>query len=508
MKKFSAVVLVLILLMSFALRLYKVFDNPPGLYIDEAAIGYNGYQILTTGKDEYGKTFPLFFESFGDYKPPIYVYATSISMLIFGKNEFAIRFPSVFFGSLTIFLTFLFVKKLIELDKTKYNIDKEKIALLAAFLLSISPWHIHFSRGGFETNLGLFIFMLAFVLFLYFFENKKILFASFSFILFALTPYAYHSYRIITPIMVGILAIFYFFISHKDWKKILVPSIAFLLLVFPIFIFTFSPQGAARFSATSAFTGIQAQSLVEKFIFYPSTIIKNYLSYFSVYFLFDTGDGIGRHQIPNLGLFFKWQLPFLLIGLYSLLKMKNSYVLFFTLSLLLIAPIPASLVVPSPHSLRSLLMVIPLTIMVSFGIVYFLHHPRQPKKLTIVLLLVIGLYEFVFYVHHYYVHYPKVNSLDWGAGYKEIVVKTLEIGNQYDEIILDKNLTFAPIYYKFYSDRVPKQVDIDWVKPSDWSGKKVLYIRPFYGKKDDFGIIYNVSLPKNKNYIFAQFWSL
>ncbi len=47
--------LILILLVAAILRLYKLGVVPGSMNADEAAIGYNAYSILKTGKDEYGK---------------------------------------------------------------------------------------------------------------------------------------------------------------------------------------------------------------------------------------------------------------------------------------------------------------------------------------------------------------------------------------------------------------------------------------------------------------------
>src|SRR5258706_13079528 len=101
MKK-SNLVLALIVLFGAFLRFYHIDTLPPGLYIDEVSIGYNAYTILTTGKDEYGVIFPLFFRSFGDYKPPVYIYMTSGAMAISGKNEYAVRLLSSLFETATI----------------------------------------------------------------------------------------------------------------------------------------------------------------------------------------------------------------------------------------------------------------------------------------------------------------------------------------------------------------------------------------------------------------------
>jgi len=503
--------MIVILFISFAIRFYKISDVPPGLYIDEVSIGYNAFRVLTTGKDEFGVSYPLFFKSFGDYKMPVYIYATSLSMSVFGKNEFAVRFPSAFLGSLTVLLFYLFIKKVLQLDASKLKENRETIALLSAFLLAITPWQLQFSRGGFENNAALFIFMLAFTLALYFFERKRIALFIISMFLFALSIYTYHTYRIFAPLTVGIISAFSIYRYPRQRRKIILGALVFLILATPIFLFSLSSQGSSRFAATSAFTELGKIDNNQKIFLYPLTIIKNYLSFFSFYFLFDTGDGIGRHQIPNFGPLFKWQLPFLLIGIYSLIKLKSKFFKPLILILLFIAPMPASLVVPSPQTLRPLLIVIPLIALISLGVINFNTYIRRARfgKHLLFLLVLIAFFELLFYLHYYYVHYPQVNQLDWGSGYKETVLRTEEMRTKFDEVIVDKNLTFFSIYYKFYTNKqVPREVGVEWLKPADWKNKKVLYVRPYYGSNYNPQIISNVYLSNDPNYIFAQFWSL
>ena len=51
---------------------------PVGFHIDEASLGYNGYSMLKTGKDEHGNRFPLYIDMFGDNRPSGYHYLTII----------------------------------------------------------------------------------------------------------------------------------------------------------------------------------------------------------------------------------------------------------------------------------------------------------------------------------------------------------------------------------------------------------------------------------------------
>ena len=216
--------LVIILIAAF-LRLYRLESVPPSLYWDEVSLGYNAYSILRTGHDEYGRFLPLTnFAAFGDYKPPGYIYATVPSIAIFGLNEFAIRFPSAFFGILTVLLTYLLTKKLFEksnvsghpFDKLRMTLSPSKgqlsvvkgeaIALLSAFFLAISPWHLQFSRGAFEANLGLFFSTLGIYLFLRFAKDNT-LWIFFSVLSFLAAMYTFTGQRLFVPFILLVLAI-------------------------------------------------------------------------------------------------------------------------------------------------------------------------------------------------------------------------------------------------------------------------------------------------------------
>ena len=101
MSKKAVFIFFLIIVVASFLRLYKITDVPPGVNRDEASIGYTAYSLLNTGKDEYGRAFPVSFESFGDWKLPFYIYAVMPLVSIFGLSEFAIRIPSSIFGILS-----------------------------------------------------------------------------------------------------------------------------------------------------------------------------------------------------------------------------------------------------------------------------------------------------------------------------------------------------------------------------------------------------------------------
>ena len=142
--------LVLILFLAFLLRFYKLAEVPHGMAWDEAAIAYNGFAIFNTRRDEWLQKLPISFRSFGDYKAPFAIYESGIFTAIFGMNLFAVRLPFAIYGVMAVLAIYLLFKELFFKDK-----NKEWLALLAAFLMAISPSHIHYSRLAFESGIAL-----------------------------------------------------------------------------------------------------------------------------------------------------------------------------------------------------------------------------------------------------------------------------------------------------------------------------------------------------------------
>ena len=103
------IILLLILFLGTFLRFYKLDSIPAGVYIDEASHGYNAYSLLLTGKDEWGKQFPIFLKEFGNYPSPLYTYISILPIKIFGLSVFSIRFISALSGVLLILFTFLVI---------------------------------------------------------------------------------------------------------------------------------------------------------------------------------------------------------------------------------------------------------------------------------------------------------------------------------------------------------------------------------------------------------------
>lgn len=429
MKKYLAYsILGLSIALAIITRFYKLGQAPAGLYLDEAAQGYNAFSIWQTGKDEFGKSFPVVFRSFTDFKTPVYIYLITPLIPIFGLTKFAVRFPSFLFSVLTLPFLYLLIKKI---TPQKYA---QALALLTTLLLSISPWHILFGRTNFECNVALFFFIAGSYYFYKSLEKPK--FFILTAILWAIAIPSYHSQRIVTPLIMLLLAARHRgkLIKSKYRKSILIGLLFGILISLPTLRVATTPGFLARASGLNIFTrepvGIITNAGTFDFIVNNKLFLNLrefgalYLSYFSPRQMFILGDYGPRSSFPYLSTFFIWQAPFYVWGLYKFIKSKNLGELkFYALSLLLAAPVPAAVTRDPYSTIRTLPLVIPQLIIISFGMLSAYHALKNNilKKFSIIIfgLIIIysllKLYSSIIILNEYY------RAPWWNYGWQEVV---------------------------------------------------------------------------------------
>jgi 4-amino-4-deoxy-L-arabinose transferase-like glycosyltransferase len=177
-------ILAVITLLAVGFRFPYLSSFPPAMQQDEVALGYNAISIAETGLDEWGQRYPLVFTSFGDYKPPGFVYATSVIYLLTGWHPVLPRLTSALAGSLIVVVGALWIRRICK---------SRKLGLFAGLVLALSPWTIQLSRMALESNLGLLFFMLGLLFYEYAKKSWSLLMTSVIF--FTLSTYTYHSFR-------------------------------------------------------------------------------------------------------------------------------------------------------------------------------------------------------------------------------------------------------------------------------------------------------------------------
>lgn len=486
-KHLNYIILGLIVIFAICLRFYQLGSVPPSPNWDEVALGYNAYSIWETGRDEYGKFIPVVLRSFDDYKPALYAYLVIPSYLVFGLNTFAVRFPSAFFGTLTVLAAYFLILEIFGRGKLTLlgrEVGAQKIALLTSFLLAVSPWHIQFSRVAFESNVG-----LAFNVFgaLFFLRglNKNPWYLLLSAFFFGISPSVYQSDKVFTPLLFLALAAIFWRKLFSIQKKILVISIFIgSLTLLPMLAFHLTDsQAFARASGVSVFSDqtvlkdsaeklqidkergdILGIIIDNRRVAFVKASVAGYLSHFDLNWLFINGD-IARHHAPNMGLLYLIELPFLLIGMYQLVFLRNAgkakHVVF---AWFLLAPVPAMITSGVPHAVRTLNFLPMFQIFTALGLiasVVFISNIKSqilkiPIKYSIFMLCILFfIFNFLFFLNQYFVQQNAENSREWLYGYEEAVKKVSSIEGEYDNIIvsnqppLDQSYMFFLFYLKY-----------------------------------------------------------
>ncbi len=461
-----------IVVLAFFLRVYRVVEVPPSLNWDEVSIGYNAYSILKTGRDEWGEQFPVFFKSYGEYKLPVQIYGSIPGIAIFGLNDFGVRITPVIYGTLTVLIVFLL---------GSFLFRSSIIGLISAFLLAISPWHLHLTRASFESSFALFWFILGLWLLVKGTEKSKWWLAAV--FPLAVSIYTYNTERVFVPLFLAFLTVIFWKSITKSKMVFILAVIIFVITMIPMVPFIVSGQSNARYKLVSITDdpglvlrinesrGLSKLPsplpvLIHNKVTYTSvTFINNYLSHFTPQFLFLTGAPHKQHHVQGIGQLYLFQAPFLLLGLYLLFKRKERYRQMLV-GWVLLAFIPVSVTNDSiPHALRTLVAVPAYQFFSAYGIYavfdWIRHHRAKllvPSVVILTTIIGVSCYQY-FYNYHYI--YPVAYSRDWQYGYKQIVDYIDRNKDKYDLIIFTRSIGEPHMFTLFYLQYDPYKYQTD-----------------------------------------------
>ena len=222
--------IIIILIVSLILRLISINQS---LWLDEA-INVNNAANLDF------KTL-IFKYSLGDFHPPLYHAILKTWILIFGNSEIAVRLPSVIFGVVTVYVTYLIGKKLFE----------EKTALIAATLLATAPLHIYYSQEARMYSLAAMLTAMSVYFFISLLKPDKLIYWIGFIISMTLMLYTDYLPYLMVPIL-----IIYSFLNRKNISKrtltTFIPAYVAIAILISPWLFVFQKQLSVGLSAAAA----------------------------------------------------------------------------------------------------------------------------------------------------------------------------------------------------------------------------------------------------------------
>ncbi|MBI2617154.1 glycosyltransferase family 39 protein [Candidatus Gottesmanbacteria bacterium] len=468
--------LFLILICALAVRVYKVGEIPIAIYSDEASLGYNAFSLLHTGRDEFGVPHPLAFQSFGDWKTALPSYLAIPTIALLGLNGWGLRLPIALLGSIAPLVVYFLVRTLFRGDSRRI-----KIALVAALLISLSPWHILHSRALLFESIGLFFLLLCVFFFYRSFDSIKNLILSALF--FSFSIYSYHSLRIVTPLLILFLFILYRTNFRNTIRSAVLYITAGIIFLLPFFVAVMGKSdilfGRARYISVFYDQGVKLR--IEEYerqdgstqntrltnLFhnkpysYSLDILNRYFSHLNGNFLFLVGDRATPFQISNMGFLYFIDSLFLLLGLYVLARKgkEDGELLFFWL---IVSIIPSAFTFLTPSSNRIFNAVFPLLTISAVGIVFLAG--KQKRRLISILVVTFGYsLSFAFFLYQYFLIMPKDYASWWHYGFKELVQTLVNVEGLYDRVIISDRLGVPYIFFLYYQKYNPTKFQSEGV---------------------------------------------
>lgn len=417
---------------------------PAGLNRDEAALGYNAYSLLQSGKDEWGVSWPIVFRSFGDYKLAGYIYTLIPFVQVFGLNAFSVRLPSLLAGITLIPLVYLLTK---EVTKRK------DLAVVGAMIQAISPWALHYSKVAFEANLALCLFVAS-VYLLFKRQSQPVHSVVGSHLLF-LSLLTYNAPLIMAPFLLAVLL----FVKKRvaSIGVCVVAALAFVL-VFPA---TKGKTGITVFSDVgfieqqhrayqNAGSNFLLKTISHPFVFYPRVIVEQYIKSYNPTFLVFQGGSNPWHQAPYSGHLTIGMYALFILGIVSafFILQRQSYMLYV---LLIISPFASAITVDAPQATRMLFFFLTASIFTAIGLMALWKY----MKLVALLACVIVLFESANYVQSSLRAFLNHPQTEWFSGIGKAIT-TAEAYRKENELIgIVGDVHYMYIYPAFYTQLDP-----------------------------------------------------
>jgi 4-amino-4-deoxy-L-arabinose transferase-like glycosyltransferase len=470
-------ILLLVILLAAFLRFYRINDNPPSLNWDEVSHGYNAYSIIKTGKDEWGTKFPLIFRAYGDYKLPLYIYATTPLVGLLGLNVFSVRLISILSGIGLVAVTYFLTRKI-----TK----NEPLSLFAAFLTAVSPWSLFVSRAALEANLAAFLFAAGGYCLLSWVENNRKLFLIGAATSWGLSLYAYNSARVMVPLFVLMTTLLVW--KKKAWKEALLAALLLLIFSLPLLGQFFDQTAKARFTTVSLIDQGAVDRIIEKRnqSFLPKSIVravynrptffafyatKNYLANLSPVYLFFRGGNHYQFSLPDHELLYLVSAPFLLLGMIKALKTRGTAAKL-VVAWFFLAIVPSAITRDAPHVLRTILILPTPMILTALGVEWVAGSVGEKSlfrgRLLIGVLTLSVFISFAKWWSDYWQIYPAAYSWAWQYGYKEVATFLKDNYADYQKIFVTKRYGEPHEFLAFYWPWDPKTFQEPSVKEWDY----------------------------------------
>lgn len=414
--------LAIVVVAAIAAHVYRIADLPMGFYPDESSIGWNAWSIATSGRDEHGDAWPLYFRAFGEFKNPVYIYFLALVYKLLGFSLSTTRLASALCwlagsGVLAALAWRVF--------------EQRSVRLYVLVCLAFTPWLFALSRISFEVIsvyplLALHLYAVRRVL-----EKPSIAWPIVSGLAIGLAAYAYSTLRLLAPLYV--IALLFCAFDTRRWRELLAFAATAALTALPLaaYLAAHTANLAARFDILTYLHDPTLTAGAKTHYF-----AGRYLEYLAPSFLALDGDPNLRHHTGFGGELLLATALLLPVGVACAFALRAARRDPFTRLLvadLALTPIAAALTLDHGHSLRAFPLVVFAILLSAYGLRWT---ARRFGATTSAALTAAAALQAALYLHDYFVAYPAVSARAFeNFGFRESLERAASIAQ--NRVVVD-----------------------------------------------------------------------
>lgn len=299
----------------YSLFIWDISTNPPGFYVDESCLAYNGYLIAKTGASEDGTNFPLFVQCFTEgysiYASAAHPYALAFLYLFVSPSVLSARM----FAAACVLAAIL----LLGLLSTRIS-GKTSVGIIIVLTGMATPWL--FECGRLVLELFVLIFGIALFLLVLFraYSRARWRFIDIFSIAFslALITYSYSGGRVLGPMFA--LGLLIFAVNRKAMIDVFMTWALYAASLIPFIVVYFTKGNII----TARFRQVTYLSLGKPILTNVTEFLSAFFLDISPIFILIKGDPINRHHVQGMGEILAATFLLSLLGLFIVLSRHRS----------------------------------------------------------------------------------------------------------------------------------------------------------------------------------------
>ncbi len=474
---FYGILLVFFAIAVFMLYNWRLDETGFAFWPDEAAIGFEAYNIAVSLKDSNGQSMPLYFNYHNDFifRPPVFIYASAIVTKFLGLSIYTTKLTGILFAVMASIMLFL-------VTRYAFNLTA---AIFATLFMVLSPGYFHIHRMAFELT-SFNTFFLGYILFtMLAIKKNKYIFSFPAFLCFVLAWYSYVPSRIFMVSFVFLACITLIpvviqkFNTCKDLilsKKSGLLMILFALLVFipeALMLNKFSNASYTKHALIFNKDMFHINNLIYErlpvidllIIDLPLFIKKMLLMFYNYYtcympsFLFFEGDGHILNLIPGYGFLSVAGVILIPAGIaFSIIKFKDIHYRLLFIALLC-AGIPSTLMWVLPDGTHNSYMYSVFSILSGCGAYFIIslfskinHNAIKASLVSIITLIILFSMAkpFITYYKSYHSDYKNNYSHVLNTNRDQIACYILENHHKYKKVLVSNQIWMAKDYLLYF----------------------------------------------------------